>query len=135
MASLFGTEPAIEALVVKANAFLKQQARKPRVDTTAMRAETRKLEGKIKKLVMQVEDEPNKDLCVGYNKRIKELQAHQNGLLSKMREADRQNRKVVKPLDLKRAKVYLEDMRGLLNQEIPAAAEAIRTLTGPITIR
>lgn len=32
-------------------------------------------------------------------------------------------------------KGLIGDLRGLLNQEIPAAAEAIRALTGPITIR
>ena len=33
------------------------------------------------------------------------------------------------------SKVYLPDLRELLNQEVPMAAEAIRTLTGPIKIR
>ena len=47
-----------------------------------------------------------------------------------------QNRKLhVKPLEPSKAKVYLADLRDLLNREIPLAAEAIRTLTGPIEIR
>jgi hypothetical protein len=36
---------------------------------------------------------------------------------------------------LDRGKRYLPDLRELLNQDIPAAAEAIRTMTGPITVR
>jgi hypothetical protein len=38
-------------------------------------------------------------------------------------------------LSLEAAKALLGDLHCLLNQEIPAAAEAIRALTGPITIR
>ena len=39
------------------------------------------------------------------------------------------------PLNAARVKSLLSDLRGLLAQETPAAAEALRTLTGPITIR
>ncbi|HMP08172.1 MAG TPA: hypothetical protein PJ982_17625, partial [Lacipirellulaceae bacterium] len=38
------------------------------------------------------------------------------------------------PLDLARVQVYLQDLRGLLNQQTPAAAEALRALVGPIVI-
>ena len=52
-----------------------------------------------------------------------------------IRAADRQNRIEVKPLDPQWARKALADMRALLEQEVPMAAEAIRTLTGPIRIR
>jgi DNA invertase Pin-like site-specific DNA recombinase len=130
------TEAALEDLIIKANAYLEEEAQKPQVDTAAMKAEARKLEAKIKKLVTRVEDEPDEGLCAAYDKRIKELQKDLRPLNEQIREANRQNRRrVVEPLDLDRAKAYLADLRGLLNQEIPAAAEAIRTLTGPIKVR
>jgi transposase-like protein len=54
---------------------------------------------------------------------------------AKIREAERQNRKPPKPLDLERGKRFVPDLRELLNQEVSIAAEAIRSLTGPIRIR
>ena len=91
--------------------------------------------GEDQELVARVEDEPRKELCTAYDRRIKELQKEVNELLVKIRDAERQNRKPVKPLSLDKAMSYLSTLRETLNQEIPVAAEAIRTLTGPIKIR
>ena len=129
------TEEVIEGLVQKANVFLEQEARKPRVDTAPMKAKLRDYQGRIKKLVKKVEKEPDEALCDGYHARIKELQKEVNELKAAIREAEAHNQEPPAPLDVERAKVYLADLRGLLNQEIPMAAEAIRTLTGPIKIR
>ncbi len=122
-------------LVKRANVFLEQEARKPRVDTEPMKAKIRDYQGRIKKLVKKVEKEPDETVCDGYHTRIKELQKEVNELKAAIREAEAHNQEPPKPLDIERAKVYLADLRGLLNQEIPMAAEAIRTLTGPIMIR
>jgi hypothetical protein len=129
------TEKVIEGLVRKANVFLEQEARKPRVDTEPMKAKLRDFQARIKKLVKKVEKEPDEILCDAYHSRIKELQKEVNDLRTAIREAESHNEEPPAPLDVQRAKAYLADLRGLLNQEIPMAAEAIRTLTGPITIR
>ena len=129
------TERVIEGLVEKGNAFLEQEARKPRVDTEPMKAKLRDYQGRTKKLVKKVEKEPDESLCDAYHARIKELQKEVNELRTAIREAEAHNQEPPEPLAVERAKVYLTDLRGLLNQEIPMAAEAIRTLTGPIKIR
>jgi hypothetical protein len=86
--------------------------------------------------VRRVEDEPDEAVCAAYDKRIRGLNKDLQPLEDQIREAERQNRKKkLKSLDLDRAKAYLADLRGLLNADIPVAAEAIRTLTGPIKIR
>jgi DNA invertase Pin-like site-specific DNA recombinase len=129
------TDSQVEALVAKANAEQEREAQKPQVNTTPWKAEIRKLEAKIKKLMALVEDEPDKDLCIAHNNRIKQLQKEVNSLAEKVREAEGKKRKAAKPLSIKKVKSYLASFRETLNQEIPAAAEAIRALTGPIKIR
>mgnify|MGYP000573351674 CR=1 FL=1 len=129
------TEETIAELIHRANAFLEQEARKPRVDTEPLKAKLRDYQNRIRKLVKKVEREPDEALCEGYHVRIKELQKEVNELRTTIREAEARNEPPPAPLDIERAKVYLADLRGLLNQEIPMAAEAIRQLTGPIMIR
>jgi len=129
------SEPSIEALVTKANAIVEQEARKPRVNTAAWKAEVRKKEAKIQKLVTCIEDEPDEKLCVAYHRRVKELQKDVNQLNSKISDAEAGQRKQPTPLSLDRAKLYLAEFLKTMNEEIPVAAEAIRALTGPISIR
>jgi hypothetical protein len=129
------TEKVIEDRVKSANAFLEQEACKPRVDTEPLKAKVRDYQGRIKKLVKKYENEPDEALGDAYHARAKELQNEVNDLKAEIREDEAHNREPPAPLDIQRAKVFLADSRGLLNQEIPMAAEAIRTLTGPIMIR
>jgi len=100
-----------------------------------LKAEARKLKANIRKYQAFIKEEPDEALCRSHNARAKELQAGLNEVQEKIREAERRNRKPPKPLKLGRGKLYLPDLRELLNQDIPVAAEAIRTLTGPIKIR
>ncbi|NLF10038.1 MAG: hypothetical protein GX594_18975 [Pirellulaceae bacterium] len=129
------TQPVIEALVIRANLFLEEEARKPRVDVAPLKTEEKKLAARVKKLVARVENEPDESLCDGYHTRIKELQTELNELRRQIREADRHSQEPPEPLDVDRVLTYLADMRELLNQDTAMAAEAIRTLTGPIQIR
>lgn len=129
------TESCIEALVARANTYVKEEASRPYVDTSGWKAEVRKKEAAIKKLVIRVENQPDEKLCVGYDNRIRQLQKEVNDLRSKIVDAEaRQNRSLL-PLSVDQAKQYMLDFRETLNLVIPAAAEAIRTLTGPISIR
>jgi DNA invertase Pin-like site-specific DNA recombinase len=129
------TKVVIDDRIAKANAYLEQEAQKPQVNTAPMKAKVRTTEAKLKKLFERIEDETDEDLCKAYDKRIKALQKDLDEQQAALRSAEPQNGKKVKALDPKRAEVFLASMRALLNQEVPMAAEAIRTLTGPIKIR
>jgi site-specific DNA recombinase len=129
------TEEVISGIVQKANLFLEQEARKPRVDIEPLKEQVRDYTSRVKKLVRKVEREPDEGLCDAYHARIKELQKKVHELRTVISEAEAQNRQPPAPLDVERAKVYLTDLQALLNQEVPMAAESIRTLTGPIMIR
>ena len=129
------TPQTIADLVQRANAFLEQEARKPQINTAPLKAKVRDYQGRIKKLVQKVEKEPDETLCDAYHVRVKELQGEVNELKTTIRHAEMHNQEPPAPLDAERAQVFLADLRKLLNQEIPMAAEAIRALTGPIQIR
>ena len=129
------TEAVIRGVFKRANDFFEQESRKPRIDVAPLKTEARKLKTNIKKYQTFIEEEPDETLCRSHNARLKELQARLNVVQAKIRDAERQNRKPPKPLDLDRSRLYLPDLRELLNQDIEMAAETIRTLTGPIKIR
>ena len=130
------TETTFAKLIVKANALLEDEAKKPLIDTASMKRNARTLDAKIMKLVKRVEDEPDEELCSVYEKRIKALQKDLKALRRQIREADQQNlAKDVKPIEMEWALTQLADLRELLNAETSVAAQAIRRLTGPITIR
>jgi len=132
--SFIFTEERISELVEKANVYLEQEACKPRVDTGPLYAKVAERKARIKKLVTKVEQEPDEELCEGYHARIKEIQKEVNAFKAMISEAEAHNESPPAPLDAKRATVYLTDLRGVLNEEVPLAAEAIRTLSGPIKI-
>jgi len=129
------TQEAIEGRIEKANVYLEQEARKPQVNTAPMKAKVRNVEGKIRKLFGRIENESDENLCKAYDKRIKALQKELDREQAAIRSAEKQKGKTFKPLDRENAEILLADMRALLNQEVAMAAEAIRTLTGPIKIR
>src|SRR5690606_8342295 len=123
-------------LATRVNEYLKIEAEKPQVDVSPFKKEAQNLNGKIKKLIRRVENEDSEELCDVYDQRIKELQKQHQPLQTKIREAERQNsRKELVPLNSDQCKYYLTRLQEVLSEEIPMAAEAIRTLTGPITIQ
>ena len=129
------SEAALEDLIARANEYLKIESEKPQVDVSPLKKEAQNLNGKIKKLIRRVENEESEDLCAVYDQRIKELQKQLQPLQSNIREAERQNRrKDVVPLGREQIRDYLTRLQDVLNEEVPMAAESIRTLTGPITI-
>jgi DNA invertase Pin-like site-specific DNA recombinase len=129
------TDSAVEALVAKANAFLAAEAAKPSINTAPLKAAIRKAEAAITKLFGRIEGSQNEALVQATENRIAQLQKEVNDLKGQLREADAHNEPPPAPLNSAAVKALLSDVRRLLNQEIPAAAEAIRALTGPITIR
>ncbi|HCO22542.1 MAG TPA: hypothetical protein DIT97_05565, partial [Gimesia maris] len=129
------SEAALKDLISRANEYLRIEAEKPQVDVSPLKKESQNLNGRIKKLIRRVENEDSEDLCAVYDQRIKELQKQLQPLQTKIREAERQNRrKDMVPLDRRQCMYYLTRLQDVLSEEIPMAAESIRTLTGPITI-
>jgi hypothetical protein len=122
-------------LIAQANVFLQKEATKPQVKTAPMKAKVRQKEARIAKLVRQVEEIDNEALTQGFSRRIVELQKEVNQLHADIRAAEARNQASVKPLDMEHGRAYLANIHNLLSQEIPVAAEAIRSLTGPIKIR
>jgi predicted DNA-binding protein (UPF0251 family) len=129
------TEEKIEELVAKANEFLTQEASTPLVDTEPLKARIREKEAAIKKLFQRIEGQEDESLCQAYEKRISALQKEVNELKIQLQATNVQNVPPPPPLDVASVKALLVDLRELLNQKVSAAAEAIRALTGPITIR
>ena len=100
------TDARLEALVQRANDRLMEESQKPVVDTKPWKAEVRKLEAKIKRLVLLLEDEENQELSVAQHGRIKDLQREVNVWTTKIRNAECATRKNVKPLTMTTAKEY-----------------------------
>lgn len=128
------TEDSVDALVEKANAYLVEEARKPRVDTAPLKAEIQRREAKIKKFFLRLDKAKDEALCQAYEKDISSEQQEVNRLRSELRQAEATNAPPPPPLDKEQVMGYLSDVRALLNNEIPAAADAIRGLTGLIRI-
>jgi DNA invertase Pin-like site-specific DNA recombinase len=129
------TEAALHNLVIKANEFLVQQASKPRIDTSRLRAAARAEESAITKLVGRVESATSEEVIAVYEQRITTRRKNLERLRREIQDAESQNATPPELLDLDRVKTYVADLRGLLTQNIPASAEAIRVLTGKILIR
>jgi predicted transcriptional regulator len=128
-------EEKIAELVDKANDFLAQEANKPRVETAPIKASIRQKEEAIDKLLQRIAGQADENLCQAYDKRICSMQKEVNELKAQLHAAESQNAPPPPPLDVAAVKALLSDLRGVFSEEIPAAAEAIRALTGPITIR
>ena len=128
------TEEVMHDLFKRANEFLAGECRKPNRDVALVKNQIAVLESKISKLVRKIEDEDDDSLSHGYHTRVKQLQGDLNDLRRDVREAEAANVAPPPPLDIKAISGYLTDLRGILTQDVPMAAEGLRALTGPITI-
>lgn len=131
--SLLTTE-VLEQLLQRANEYLAIEAARPRRDTRPLKAELRKEEAAVKKLLQRVVGQTDESLCKVYEAEIGKRQRKIDALKAELRDAESQNAPPPAPLTPTHIPRYLEDLQSLLNQEIPAAAEAIRNLTGMIKI-
>ena len=128
------TESTLAELVEHANEFLAAEARKPIIDVKPLQAQLRGLQARISKLVRLVEAEPDEGLCQGYNERIKVLEKERQEAQARLHTVEAASQPVPAPLTPELAQRYLADLRAVLNLEVPAAAEAIRQITGPIQV-
>jgi hypothetical protein len=110
------TEDAINDLVQRANDYLAEESRKPRIDVRPLKSKAKKLMDKIDKLVRQIETEGDEALCEGYHRRIKQLQTDLNEIRDAIHNAEASNADPPEPLDVNRVKKYLEDLQGLLSR-------------------
>lgn len=121
-------------LVIDANRYLAEDAKKPRMDLAPLVSQRRKLESNIKKYQMLIEGSDSPELVKSYDKRVQELQKQLNQLVAEIRTKQAENQPTPPPLDLDRIQELVKNPRQLLNLSIPAAAEVIRAVTGPITV-
>lgn len=128
------TEDVILDLLKQANAYLVEQAEKPKADVSGEKARLRQLEKRVDKLMDRIEGTDDDNLLAAYDKRILKLQRETAALRKFINQTEAANAPVPPPLDLDQVQTYLADLRDLLNQAIPASAEAIAELTGPIKI-
>ena len=129
------TKKHVRLLVTKSNKFLKEEASKPSIDTRPLKARERRLTRDIERLLGRVARTTDEALCEAYDKEIAKFQRSLNEVRGELAAANRHNAPVPKPLDVSLIEAYLDDMFAVLNQEVSAAAEAIRALTGPIMVR
>ena len=130
-------EQAVQDLIEEANAHLRLLAARPAVDVAPIQSRMNELRSKIDRLVKRVSNLPEdrEEARDGYERQIVQLQREMNGLRTEFREKQSQNATPPPLLSPDAAERYLNDMRAVLDQEVPQAAEAIRQLTGPIEIR
>jgi len=129
------TDDAIHDLVNKANGYLADEVRKPLADVGPIKKRIAEKVVAIKKLFERIEYQDDPNLCDAFEKRISEHQKEENRLKQELRLMEDRNVKPPPPLNLKTVTKLLGNLREILNQEIPLAAEALRALTGPITVR
>jgi DNA invertase Pin-like site-specific DNA recombinase len=132
-ATLLGDEVA-DRLVSDGNAFLAAEAARPRTDAAPLKAQAKQLTAKIDKLVQRVENEPDEELCKGYDRRVRELQRELNKVNDDLKAMESRNQPPPPVLGREQVLRYLGELRDVLNQEVPASAEIIRSITGPILI-
>jgi hypothetical protein len=85
------TEEHVESLVGKANAYLVEEAAKPRVNTAPIKTKIREKEVAIKKLVGRIEKTDMEAVIRSYEKRIAEYQKEVDELKRQLREAETRN--------------------------------------------
>lgn len=128
------TPDAMATLWEKANVFLAQERQRPQIDTRSLKARSGKLRAEINCLLGRIKGATISSVIEVYEQEIAKLKTELDELARKIAQANRSNEPPPQDLSPGLIEAYLCDMRGVLGQEVPAAAEAIRKLTGPITV-
>jgi len=128
------TRERMMELVTKANAFLTEEASRPKLPTAPLRATLSEAVAQEKKLMAFVlKHETDHDMS-SYLKKGDELRkfiAEQQAELIKLEAV---NAAPPPPLDLEQVMGHLQDLRGLLNQSVEKSCSMIRALTGKILV-
>ncbi|MEX0885260.1 MAG: recombinase family protein [Phycisphaeraceae bacterium] len=121
-------------LVKRANEYLAQEADRPKTDTAPLTKAIEHATARRDRLVDVLADGEAGDLAA-VKERLRKLEAEIRDLRRQRQELEATNAEVPPPLTRDDVLELLKDVRGLLEQEIPAAARAIREITGPIAIK
>jgi len=128
-------EANVAGLVEKANSMLEVEACRPRRDVRPLNARVAKLQKKTRNLLATIADEDDADVRRAYHQEVKKHRKTITELTKEIENAGGGLADPPKPLTVEGLQRLLAGIRDVCNQEIPAAAEAIRALTGPIAIR
>jgi hypothetical protein len=125
----------LAGLVEKANAMLDVEARRPRRDVKPLSARVAKLQKRTRNLLATIADEDDAEVRRAYHQEVKKHRTTITELAKEIEKASSGLAEPPKPLTVDGLRGLLSGIRDVCNQELPAAAEAIRALTGPISIR
>ncbi len=129
------TGDVIAGFVAKANAYLAEEGARPSQDTVPLKRRIAEKEKQVSRLTDRVAKTTDDGVAARFEKQIALLERDLRLMRSEHRDLERQNTRPPAPLDLATIKSLLADLPGIFTQEIPAAAAALRELTGPIRIR
>lgn len=128
------TKERIGELVAAANEYLAEETSKPRNDLAPLRqalADAQREEEHVVNLVCKLKDEHD---VTRYMAKSDELREKVVYLQKQLTEAEAANAEPPPPLDLDTVLAYLDDLRGLLEQNVEKSAHALQTLLGKVMV-
>jgi hypothetical protein len=128
------TENRLRQLVRTCNDKLLEESRRPKADVKPLKRREKDLQRQVSKLMGRISGCDDSFLCDAYDGEIAVLQRQLSQVRQELGDSQKANSPLPPPLDEKKVLTHLNDIRSLLNQEVPAANHALRTLTGPIVI-
>ena len=121
-------------MLTKANSCLAEDAARPREDVGPLKRTLAELDRNKTDLFTRSSQITDPDLKDAYDEQIARVNREMKGLRNEIKGKELGNIPTPPPIHLDCISRYLTDLRAILNQEIPAAAEALHELTGPIRI-
>jgi DNA invertase Pin-like site-specific DNA recombinase len=123
------TPACLSQLILNVNEHIVAESNRPPPDTTAVVATLTSLTQKRDRLVNVLGDGLSPDF-VSIRNRIGQLEREIQQLTHERQRLEQSARRVMRPVDPDGLAALLPQMRDVLNQDIPIAAEALRTLFG-----
>ena len=133
MLSTIVDDKTIERLVCAANHFLERLSSKPKIDTSPIEHQIKKVRAQRDRLFRLVEDGKESSF-ESARERIRRRDRHLAELHSGLQEAKRDNQIPPPPLTRLEVESYLPQIRELLRGDVVAASRTLEQLTGPVMI-
>lgn len=127
------TENYLRRLLTEANRFLVEEAKRPKEETRPLMVEIKKLKTKRDRLVkiLEGDDEGDLEAIVDQVRRLeRELKERQQ----RLKEIEKRNAAPPSPMNMEEIAAMVQDLRGLLAQDVAAAAPVLKELMGTITV-
>ncbi|MEM9111803.1 MAG: recombinase family protein [Planctomycetota bacterium] len=124
------TEERVSELVAAANVYLLEDAARPRVDLAPLRKAIAAAREEERRLVVLVGKHRDDHDMTSFLNRTDELRKQVTDLQKQLREGEAANAAPPPPIELDDALGYLEDLRGLMEQNVEGSAHAMRALLG-----